>query len=375
VENQGPVYDFLIVGAGIAGSTIAERLASQLDASVLVIDKRPHVAGNLHDPLDTDGLRYHQYGPHIFHTNAEHVARYLSAFTAWRPYEHRVMARVDDRLVPIPINRTTVNRLYGLDLDPAGVERFLAARAEPVERIRNSEDAIVARVGRELYETFFRGYTRKQWGCDPSELDATVCGRIPTRTGDDDRYFTDTFQAMPRDGFTAMVEKMLDHPRIEVVTGCDFGWILDRARFNHVVYTGPIDEYFDYKFGRLPYRSLRFEFETRDVAWVQPVGCVNEPSAAVPYTRTTEYKHLTGQQHAKTILSREYPSDAGDPYYPIPRADNRELYRKYATLAAAQRHATFVGRLAEYKYFNIDQVVASALVTFEDLARTAAVAS
>jgi UDP-galactopyranose mutase len=369
------VYDFLVVGAGLAGSTIAERLASQLGATVLVIDKRPHVAGNTHDPLNAEGLRYHQYGPHIFHTNAEHVVEYLSAFTEWLPYEHRVLARVDGMLVPIPINRTTINRLYDLDLDAGGVEKFLAARAETLPRIENSEHTILSRVGRELYEKFFRGYTRKQWGLDPSELDATVCGRIPTRTNDDDRYFTDSFQAMPKDGFTAMVGKMLANPRIEVVTGCDFAWILDRARFNHVIYTGPIDEYFEYKFGSLPYRSLRFEFETRDVAWVQPVGCVNEPDESVPFTRTTEYKHLTGQQHAKTILSREYASSEGDPFYPIPRPDNRELYRKYATLAGAQRHVTFVGRLAEYKYFNMDQVVASALVTFEELARTAAVAS
>jgi len=370
-----PVYDYLVVGAGLAGSTIAERLASQLGATVLVIDKRPHVAGNTHDPLSADGLRYHQYGPHIFHTNARHVVEYLSAFTQWIPYEHRVLARVDGLLLPIPINRTTINRLYDLDLDAAGAESFLAARAQPLPRIENSEHMIVSRVGRELYEKFFRGYTRKQWGLDPSELDPTVCGRIPTRTNDDDRYFTDSFQAMPKDGFTAMVAQMLDHPRIEVVTGCDFGWVHDRARFNHVIYTGPIDEYFDYKFGKLPYRSLRFEFETRDVAWVQPVGCVNEPNADVPFTRTTEYKHLTGQKHPKTILSREYASSDGDPFYPIPRPDNRELYRKYATLAGAQRHVTFVGRLAEYKYFNMDQVVASALVTFDDLARTAAVAS
>jgi UDP-galactopyranose mutase len=369
------VYDYLVVGAGLAGSTLAERLASQLGANVLVIDKRPHVAGNTHDPLNEHGLRYHQYGPHIFHTNAQHVVEYLSAFTEWIPYEHRVLARVDGQLVPIPINRTTINRLYDLELDEQGVERFLAARAERLPRIENSEQMILSRVGRELYEAFFRGYTRKQWGLEPRDLDATVCGRIPTRTGDDDRYFGDSFQAMPKDGFTAMVTKMLEHPRIEVVTGCDFAWILDRARFNHVIYTGPIDEYFDYKFGKLPYRSLRFEFETRDVAWVQPVGCVNEPDYAVPYTRTTEYKHLTGQQHPKTVLSREYPSGEGDPYYPIPRPDNRELYRKYATLAGAQRHVTFVGRLAEYKYFNMDQVVASALLTFDELARTAAVAS
>ena len=369
------MYDYLVVGAGLAGSTIAERLASQLSARVLVVDKRPHVAGNTHDPVGPDGLRYHQYGPHIFHTNAPHVVEYLSAFTAWTPYEHRVLARVDGALVPIPINRTTINRLFELDLDADGVARFLADRAVPYARIENSEQAIVARVGRQLYEMFFRGYTRKHWGLDPAELDPTVCGRIPTRTNDDDRYFGDTFQAMPRDGFTAMVEKMLAHPRIDVATGCDFASAAERARFNHVVFTGPIDEYFGFKFGALPYRSLRFEFETRDVAWVQPVGCINEPAEHVPYTRTTEYKHLTGQEHAKTILSREYPSATGDPYYPIPRPDNRELYRKYATLASSQRHVTFVGRLAEYKYFNMDQVVASALATFDDLARSAAAAS
>ena len=304
-----------------------------------------------------------------------HVVEYLSAFTEWIPYEHRVLARVDGVLVPIPINRTTINRLYDLDLDPAGVERFLAARAEALPRIENSEHTILSRVGRELYEKFFRGYTRKQWGLDPSELDATVCGRIPRAAATTTATSPTAFKRCRRTASPRWSAKMLANPRIEVVTGCDFGWILDRARFNHVIYTGPIDEYFEYKFGRLPYRSLRFEFETRDVAWVQPVGCVNEPSEAVPFTRTTEYKHLTGQTHAKTILSREYASSEGDPFYPIPRPDNRELYRKYATLAAAQRHVTFVGRLAEYKYFNMDQVVASALVTFEELARTVAVAS
>jgi UDP-galactopyranose mutase len=370
------VYEYLVVGAGLAGSTVAERLASQLGARVLVIDKRSHVAGNTHDPLDANGLRYHRYGPHIFHTNAPQVVEYLSRFTRWVPYEHRVLARVDGALVPIPINRTTINRLYGLRLDSAGVEAFLAARAEPQPRLHNSEQTIVSRVGRELYEKFFRGYTRKQWGLDPAELDGTVCGRIPTRSDDDDRYFTDAFQAMPADGFTALVEKMLAHPNIEVVTRCDFQWIVDRARFAHVVYTGPIDEYFDHKFGKLPYRSLRFEFETADSAGGGlPVGCVNEPDEAVPFTRTTDYRHLTGQTGPTTVLGREYPRAEGDPYYPIPCPENRELYRKYAQLAAAQRHVTFVGRLAEYKYYNMDQVVASALLAFEELARTAAVAS
>jgi UDP-galactopyranose mutase len=369
------MYDYLVVGAGLAGSTVAERLASQLGATVLVVDKRPHVAGNTYDPVGEDGLRYHRYGPHIFHTNARHVVDYLSAFTRWRPYEHRVLARVGGELLPIPINRTTINKLYGLELDAAGVARFLAGRAEPAARIDNSEQLILSRVGRELYEMFFRDYTRKQWGLDPAELDASVCGRVPTRTGDDDRYFGDRFQAMPADGFGAMVTRMLANPRIEVVTGTDFASIAGRASFGHVIYTGPIDEFFGYKLGRLPYRSLRLVFETHDTEWAQPVACVNEPSPVVAHTRTTEYKHLTGQQHRKTIVSREYPVDDGEPYYPIPRPENRELYRRYARLAAAQRNVTFVGRLAEYKYFNMDQVVASALAAFDVLARTTAVAS
>lgn len=369
------VYDYLVVGAGLAGSTVAERLATQLDATVLLIDKRPHVAGNCHDPLTPDGLRYHQYGPHIFHTNAADVVSYLSRFTTWRPYEHRVKAEVSGKLVPIPINRTTINTLYGTDLDEAGIAAFFQERARPIDRIKNSEDMMLSRVGRELYETFFRGYTRKQWGLDPAQLDASVCGRIPTRTNDDDRYFNDRFQAMPTDGYTAMVERMNADPRIEVVTGHDFKTIADRARFRHIVYTGPIDEYFDFRFGRLPYRSLRFEFETLDRDWLQSVGCINEPSESVPFTRTTEYKHLTGQRHIKTIVSREFPRADGDPYYPIPRPENRNLYERYRRLAEREPNVTFVGRLAEYRYYNMDQVVASALVAFKELSNATRLAS
>lgn len=360
-------YDVLVVGAGLAGSTIAERCATEFGARVLLIDRRPHLAGNCHDPVSADGLRYHQYGPHIFHTNSTAVVEYLSAFTAWRPYQHRVLANVDGRQLPIPINRTTVNALYGLELDEAGVAAFLAARAEARVEIRSSEDVIVSRVGRELYERFFRGYTRKQWGRDPAELDASVCGRIPTRTTTDDRYFTDTYQMMPVDGFTAMVERMTDHPNIDRVLGVDFHQIADRIRFRHIVYTGPIDGYFDYRYGALPYRSLRFEFRTHDTEWTQSVGCVNEPDENVPHTRTTEYKYLTGQTHAKTIVSREYPSGEGDPFYPIPAPESREQYRKYALLAQRTAHVTFVGRLAEYRYYNMDQAVASALRTVERL--------
>jgi UDP-galactopyranose mutase len=361
VKSGVSVYDVLVVGAGLAGSTIAERCATEYGARVLLIDKRPHLAGNCHDPLSADGLRFHQYGPHIFHTNAAAVVEYLSAFTAWRPYEHRVLANVAGQLLPIPINRTTINALYGLDLDDAGVAAFLAARVESPAEIRSSKDVIVSRVGRELYEQFFRGYTRKQWGRDPAELDASVCGRIPTRTNDDDRYFTDTYQMMPVDGFTAMVERMTDHPNIDRVLGTDFETIADRVRFRHIVYTGPIDAFFAYRYGALPYRSLRFEFTTYDQPRYQAAACVNEPDERVPYTRTTEYKELTGQQHAKTIVSREFPSAEGDPFYPVPAPESREQYRKYALLAQRTRNVTFVGRLAEYRYYNMDQAVASAL--------------
>ena len=369
------MYDYLVVGAGLAGSTIAERLASQCGARVLLIDKRDHIGGNCHDPLDPSGLRFHQYGPHIFHTNSEAVVAYLSQFTSWRAYEHRVLARVGRTLVPFPINRTTINALYGSDLDEPGIAAFLAARAEPVARLRTSEDTIVSRVGRDLYETFFRDYTRKQWGLDPSDLDPTVCGRIPTRTNDDDRYFSDRFQAMPAEGFTAMIERMTAHPLIEIVTGVDFRAVADRVRFNHLIYTGPIDEYFEHRYGALPYRSLTFAFETHGREWMQAVGCINEPAAGVPYTRTTEYKHLTGQTHARTILSREYPSAVGDPFYPIPRPENKALYERYHRLAVNESAVTFVGRLAEYRYYNMDQAIASALVTFEELAGVRQVAS
>lgn len=369
------LYDFLIVGAGFAGATLAERLATQLNARVLLVDRRDHIGGNCHDPVSAEGLRYHRYGPHIFHTNSSDVVAYLSQFTTWRPYEHRVLSRVNGQLVPLPINRTTINRLYGLDLDSAGSEAFLRARAIASRRVDSSEKLILSRVGRELYELFFRGYTRKQWGLDPAQLDPTVCGRIPTRSSDDDRYFTDRFQAMPADGFSALFTRMTADPRIEIVTGCDYRTIADQVTFKRLVFTGPIDEFFEHRYGRLPYRSLAFEFETIRREWTQTVGCVNEPSEDVPYTRTTEYKHLTGQTHPQTIVSREYPRAEGDPYYPIPRADTRALYERYRKLAARETNVTFVGRLAEYRYYNMDQVVASALMKFEALAAVAQVAS
>ena len=365
--SSGKPYDYLIVGAGFAGSVIAERLASQQGARVLLIDRRPHIGGNAYDEPNEAGILYHKYGPHIFHTNSEAVVDYLSQFTEWRPYEHRVRASVRDKLVPIPINRTTLNELFGLDLqtDEEAAD-YLASRAEPVEDIQTSEDVVINAVGRELYELFFQGYTRKQWGLDPSELDKQVTSRIPTRTNTDDRYFSDKFQAMPKHGYTAMFERMLDHPLIEKRLGTDFREIKEQAfeLADHIVFTGPVDEYFDYRFGKLPYRSLKFDHRTLDEERHQDVAVVNYPSPDVPFTRISEYKHLTGQEHPKTTITYEYPSAEGDPYYPIPRDENQELYKRYEALADATEDVTFVGRLATYRYYNMDQIIGQALAAF-----------
>jgi UDP-galactopyranose mutase len=364
-QSSSGRYDYLIVGAGFAGSILAERLATQHGARILLIDRRPHVGGNAFDEKNEAGILYHKYGPHIFHTNSEQVVDYLSQFTEWRPYEHRVLAKVRGMLVPIPINRTTLNALFDANLKTdEEAEAFLASRAEPVEDIRTSEDVVVNAVGRELYELFFRGYTRKQWDLDPSELDKSVTSRIPTRTNTDDRYFTDTFQAMPKDGYTAMFKRMLNHPLIEIRTGVDFIEIRDQVEAAHIVYTGPIDEYFDYRFGKLPYRSLKFDHKTLEQERYQPVGTVNYPSPEVPYTRISEYKHLTGQDAPVTTITYEYPSAEGDPYYPIPRPENQELFKRYEELADATEGVTFVGRLATYRYYNMDQIVGQALATF-----------
>jgi len=358
--SQNPArFDFLVVGAGFAGAVCAERLASAGHA-VLVVDRRTHIGGNAYDELDDAGVLVHRYGPHIFHTNSEAVFAYLSRFTAWRPYEHRVLASVNGQLLPIPINLDTINAFYGLSLTEDQVEPFLSTIAEPVDRVRTSEEVVVSRVGRDLYEKFFRGYTRKQWGLDPSELDASVAARIPVRTNRDDRYFTDRFQAMPADGYTALFSRMLDHPGISVRVGVDWRAIDGRTSYREIVYTGPVDEFFEHRYDPLPYRSLDFEFETLGSERVQPVGTVNYPNDH-SFTRQTEFKHLTGQIHPATTVVREYPRADGDPYYPIPRPGTKAAYERYRVLADATPGVHFVGRLATYKYYNMDQVVAQAL--------------
>jgi UDP-galactopyranose mutase len=361
------MFDYLIVGAGFSGAVLAERLAKEMNKKVLICDKRPHIGGNAYDHYDDAGILVHKYGPHIFHTNSRDVFEYLSQFTQWRQYEHRVLASVDGQLVPIPINQTTVNKLYGLNLTSFEVEEFFAKMAEKRDRIRNSEDVIVSKVGRELYEKFFRGYTRKQWDLDPSELDASVTSRVPTRTNRDDRYFTDSYQAMPLRGYTRMFENMLDHPNIFILLNTDYREIEKEIPYKEMIYTGPVDSYFDYRYGKLPYRSLEFRFETHDRSIYQPTGTVNYPNEHL-YTRITEFKYLTGQEHQKTSIVYEFPRAEGDPYYPVPRPENAELYKKYQTLADATQGVHFVGRLATYRYYNMDQCVAAALTMYKKIA-------
>jgi UDP-galactopyranose mutase len=324
--------------------------------------KRPHIAGNAYDHYNDDGILIHKYGPHIFHTNSKDVFDYLSRFTEWRSYQHRVLASVDGMLLPIPINLDTINKFYGLNLTAFDVEKFLESIAEPCEQIRTSEDVVVSKVGRELYEKFFRNYTRKQWGLDPSELDASVTSRVPTRTNRDDRYFTDSYQAMPKHGYTRMFEKMLDHPNIKIMLNTDYKEIEKDIPYKQMIYTGPVDSFFDYRYGKLPYRSLEFKHETHDTEKFQEAPVVNYPNEQA-FTRITEFKCLTGQEHKKTSIVYEFPQAEGDPYYPVPRKENAELYAKYKALADVS-DVHFVGRLATYRYYNMDQIVAQSLTEY-----------
>ena len=352
--------DILVVGAGYAGSVVAERLASA-GRRVHVIDKRPHLGGNAYDEYDEHGVLVHRYGPHIFHTNSGRIVDYLSNFTEWRRYEHRALAHVEGQLLPIPINLETVNKLYGLNLDEEGVRDFFEKVRERKIPAMTSEDVVVGTVGRDLYEKFFKNYTRKHWGLDPSQLNAGVTARVPVRTDRDDRYWTDEFQGVPLHGYAKMFEAMLDQPNISVELDVDYREIEASVRAAHIVYTGPIDAYFDYRFGELPYRSLRFEHEhLPDTPRYQQAPTINYPNER-DYIRVTEFKHVTGQEHPGTSIAREYPRADGDPYYPVPRPENEALYKRYQDLAAREENVTFVGRLAQYRYYNMDQVVAAAL--------------
>ena len=362
-------WDYLIVGAGFAGAVLAERLASQRGASCLVIDRRTHIGGNAYDCQDAAGVLIHPYGPHYFRTNSDRIVTYLSQFTEWHPVEYKVLSWTDGRYWQFPINLNTFEQLLGRPSTSEEMERTLAEWRVPIESPKNSEEVIISQVGRRLYEMFFKNYTRKQWRRDPSELDPSVCGRIPIRTNRDDRYLSDKFQALPKDGYTAMFRRMLDHPRITLRLGTDYREVRTQVRHRHLIYTGPIDEYFDHCFGPLPYRSIRFEPETLPVEYFQPAMQVNYPNDH-EWTRVVEIKHAPGQKLPVTTIVREFPQDYGpgrEPYYPIPAPDARALYEKYAALAAAEKGVSFVGRLATYRYYNMDQIVGMALAEFERL--------
>ena len=360
------MFDYLIIGAGFAGSVLAERLATQAHKKILIIDKRNHIGGNTYDYYDEHGIMVHKYGPHIFHTNSFEVFAYLSKFTKWRQYEHHVLASVDGQLVPIPINQNTINSLFGLKLNSDELLEFYNKRAEKRNTIKTSEDVVINAVGRELYEKFFRGYSKKQWGLDPSQLDASVTARVPTRVNRDNRYFTDTYQSMPLYGYTRLFENMLSHNNIKIMLNADYKDVINIIPHKKLIYTGPVDDYFNNCYGKLPYRSIDFKFETFDAESFQPTGTVNYPNSHA-YTRITEFKYLTGQKHNKTSVVYEYPTADGDPYYPIPCPENNTMYKKYQLLADTLPNVYFTGRLGTYKYYNMDQVVAQSLTLFKKL--------
>jgi len=356
------MYDYLIVGAGFAGSVMAERLASQFNKKVLIVEKRNHIGGNAYDEFDEHGILIHKYGPHIFHTNSGEVFEYLSLFTEWIPYEHKVLANLNGELFPIPINRITINKLYNKNFQTdKEVEKYFEQVREKRFPVSNSEDIIVNQVGIDLFEKFFKHYTKKQWNLFPKELSPSVCGRIPVRTNDDCRYFTDTYQFMPKDGYTKMFERILNHKNIELLLHTDYKSISNNVTFNKMIYTGPIDAYFEFKFGRLPYRSIRFEWENINVEKKFQAASINYTDLKEPFTRVTEYKTITGQHASSTTISFEFPQSIGEPYYPIPTTDNRTLFLKYRKEAEREKNIVFCGRLAEYQYYNMDQAVANTL--------------
>jgi UDP-galactopyranose mutase len=364
------MFEFLIVGCGFSGSVLAERIASQLNKKVLIVDVRDHIAGNAYDYYNEHGILIHKYGPHWFHTNDKKVFDYLSQFSEWRFHYHKVRSYVDGSLVPIPINQDTINMLYGMSLQsPQEVQQYYDNVKVSIKDPANSEEMVISQVGQELYQKFFRGYTLKQWGIHPKDLAASVTGRIPVRTNRDDRYFTDTYQAIPKLGYTEMFRKMLSHPNISVMLKTDYRDIINVIPYKKMIYTGPIDSYFDYKYGKLPYRSLIFEHETLNKEFHQDYQQINYPNE-YDFTRIVEWKHATGQQSNVTTITREYPvaAEGGrEKYYPIPRSDNHELYKRYKQDADKLEDVIFCGRLADYKYYNMDQVVARALTKYDQL--------
>ncbi|HEY1191278.1 MAG TPA: UDP-galactopyranose mutase [Gemmata sp.] len=367
--------DLLVCGAGPVGCVVAERAATALGWKVLVVDRRPHVAGNCHDSPAANGVLVHNYGPHYFRTDDESLLRYLSRFGEFQPARYEVKSQVRNELFPFPINLGTLEKFFNCSLDAASAEQLLAERRVPIANPANSEEYVLSRVGHELYEAFYLNYTLKQWGVHPRDLDPQVCGRVPVRLDRDPRYVGHKYQVMPKDGFTRLFARMLRHPKIRTVLNCDFAEVRYLIRPRHAtVYCGPIDAYFGNRLGRLPYRSLRFEFVTHATEWRQPCVQINYPND-FGYTRSVEIKHVTGQRHAETVVSYETPAAEGEPFYPVPRRESGAQYARYRELAeleTARNRVYFCGRLAQYRYFNTDEVIQEALACFQTIRRRCA---
>lgn len=363
--------DILIIGAGISGAVLAERYASR-GKKVLIIEKRNHIAGNCYDYRDENGILVSKYGAHLFHTNDESVWEYVNKFSQWYPWEHKVIARVGNKTVPIPVNITTVNELFSTDISSEEeMKKWLEDNRTPIETPANGEEAVLNRVGPILYEQMFKHYTKKQWDKYPAELDASVLNRIPVRHNYDDRYFSDTYQALPQGGYTQLFENMVSHPNIEILLETDYFEVKDAyTGYEKLFYTGPVDRFFDFKHSlteKLEYRSINFVSETVDADFFQENSVVNYPGTEVDFTRIIEYKHFGNQQSEKTTVVREYTVDEGEPYYPVPNPRNEEIYTKYKNEAEKLPDVHFVGRLANYKYFNMDQAFKNALDLFDSL--------
>ena len=357
-------FNYVVVGAGLAGLTIAERIANVLNEKVLVIEKRGHIGGNIYDSYNEDGILIHNYGPHIFHTNDKGVYDYLSQFTPWNDFWHRVLTQVDGNLIPMPITVETINKLYNLNLSCEEVEEFLKKKEIEIDEIKTSKDVALSKVGEDIYEKFFENYTKKQWGIDPGELDTSIISRIPIRLNRDTRYFSDKYQGMPKYGYTKMCENMIQNKNIKVLLNTDYKEIIDDIEYEKLIYTGPTDYFYDYKYGKLAYRSIRFVFETHDTEDYQPAPVVNYPND-YDFTRITEFKKLTYQEHKKTTILKEFPCDEGEPYYPFPTKEWKNKFALYQEDMKKEKKVLFLGRLAEYRYYNMDAVVRSALNLFE----------
>jgi UDP-galactopyranose mutase len=359
--------DIFIVGAGISGAVLAERFASQNNKKVVIIDKRPHIGGNCYDFVDENGIQMNKYGAHLFHTNYKDVWDYIQKFATWQRWDHRVLGSVDGKMVPIPVNINTVNSIFGTDIkDEPEMKKWLEKVQIKYEKIENGEQIAKARVGELLYRKIFRDYTFKQWNKYPEELDPSVLARIPIRFNFDDRYFDDRYQALPVKGYSDFIANILNHPNITVLTDTDYFEVRDSFKFEKMIFTGPIDSYYENSgLEKLDYRSIEFiEERYTSMNYYQINSVVNYPEMNVPYTRIVEYKHFLNQQSKGTTIVKEISKDSGEPYYPVPNSKNLELYEKYRKKSELEKNVKFIGRLASYKYFNMDQAIKNSLDFF-----------